>query len=81
MRIAIVTIDSRGDAQPMVVLAAEMERHGHDVAVGLPPNLADFGRRAGLSVSVVGPDTQEYVESPEGQAWLAAGESKPSWMH
>lgn len=76
MRVAMVTIGTRGDAQPMVVLAAEMRRRGHDVALGLPPNLEGFGKRAGFDVSVVGPNTQEYMESAEGREWLAAGNVK-----
>ena len=76
MRIAMVTIGTRGDAQPMVVLGAELRRRGHNVSLGLPPNLKDFGARAGFDVSTIGPNTQEYMESGEGKAWLAAGNVK-----
>jgi sterol 3beta-glucosyltransferase len=76
VRIAMITIGTRGDAQPMVVLATELRRRGHDVSLGLPPNLEGFGKRAGFDVTVVGPDTQAYMESPEGRTWLAAGNVK-----
>ena len=73
MRIALVTHGTRGDAQPMVVLARELERRGHETVVGLPPNLVEFGGRAGLRTLPLGIDTQAFMESPEGTAWLASG--------
>jgi sterol 3beta-glucosyltransferase len=76
MRIALVTSGTRGDAQPMVVLGAELARRGHDIALGLPPNLVSFGERAGFLVRSVGPDSQAFMESPEGQTWLASGNVK-----
>ena len=76
MRIALITVGTRGDAQPMVVLGDELRRRGHEVTLGLPPNLLEFGTRAGFKVDVVGPDTQAVMESPEGLAWLSAGNVK-----
>lgn len=73
MRVVMLASGTRGDAQPMVVLGAELRRRGHEVVLGLPPNLVDFGQRAGLDSRPVGPDTQAFLESPEGQGWLAAG--------
>lgn len=73
MRIALLTSGTRGDAQPMVILARELERRGHETVLGLPPNLVGFGERCGLSSLPFGADTQAFMESPEGEAWLAAG--------
>ena len=73
MRIALVTSGTRGDAQPMVVLARELERRGHDTVLGVSPNLVGFCGRAGLSALPLGIDTQAFMESPEGTAWLASG--------
>ena len=65
---------SRGDAQPLVVLGDELRRRGHQVVLGVSPNLVAFGERAGLTTFPVGPDSQQFLESPDGQRWLAAGD-------
>ena len=76
MRIAVVASGSRGDVQPLVVLADELARRGHDIALGVPPNLLRFAGRTGLSSTAVGPDTQQFMDAPEGREWLAAGNAK-----
>jgi sterol 3beta-glucosyltransferase len=73
MRVSLVTAGTRGDVQPMVVLGAELRRRGHDVTLGVPPNLVPFASRAGFAALPVGPDSQAFMESPEGQGWLASG--------
>ena len=73
MHIALVTAGTRGDAQPLALLGLELLRRGHSVVLGVSPNLVEFGARAGLRTFPYGPDTQEFMESPEGQRWLAAG--------
>jgi UDP:flavonoid glycosyltransferase YjiC (YdhE family) len=72
--IALVATGSRGDAQPLVVLGDELRRRGHSVVLGVSPNLVAFGERAGLPTFPVGPDSQQFLESPDGQRWLAAGD-------
>src|SRR6478752_443655 len=74
VRIALVATGSRGDAQPLVVLGDEFRRRGHQVVLGVSPNLVAFGERAGLTTLPVGPDSQQFLESPDGQRWLAAGD-------
>lgn len=74
MRITLVTSGTRGDAQPLAVLAVELTRRGHDVTLGLPPNLVDLGLRCGIRTAPFGPDTLAFMESPEGVRWLASGD-------
>lgn len=73
MRILIPLVGSRGDVQPGVALGAELERRGHTVVVGAPPNFVDFVGRAGLKGRQFGPDVHALHSSPEGQRALAAG--------
>ena len=75
MRIALVANGSRGDAQPLVVLGEQLRRRGHEVVLGVSPNLVEFGETVGLSTYPVGPDSQAFLESPAGQRWLAAGDA------
>ncbi|QBR92100.1 glycosyltransferase [Nocardioides euryhalodurans] len=76
MRLALVTSGTRGDAQPLILLARELLERGHEPVLGLPPNLVALGEQAGLTTHALGPDTQQLVESEQGRAWLAAGDSK-----
>lgn len=75
MRIALVANGSRGDAQPLVVLGDHLRRRGHQVVLGVSPNLVEFGEAVGLTTYPVGPDSQAFLESPAGQRWLAAGDA------
>jgi UDP:flavonoid glycosyltransferase YjiC (YdhE family) len=56
-----------------VALGLELERRGHTVVVGAPPNFVDFVGRAGLKARQFGPDVHALYSSPEGQRALAAG--------
>jgi sterol 3beta-glucosyltransferase len=76
MRITVATLGSRGDVQPMVVLARELAARGHEVTMGVPPNLVPFVNRAGFPGHPIGPDSQAFVESPDGQRWLASGDAR-----
>ena len=66
---------SRGDAQPLVVVGEQLRRRGHQVVLGVSPNLVPFGEKVGLPTFPVGPDSQQFLESPSGQRWLAAGDA------
>ena len=41
---------------------------------GCPRTWSRSGREAGLTTYPVGPDSQQFLESPDGQRWLAAGD-------
>ncbi|MGW4248376.1 glycosyltransferase, partial [Nocardia sp. NPDC004722] len=73
MRIAIPLTGTRGDVHPVVGLAVELRRRGHEVLLGAPPNLVDFVTAAGLPAQPCGPVVQRLYSSPEGQRALAAG--------
>ncbi|WP_167473236.1 MULTISPECIES: glycosyltransferase [Nocardia] len=75
MRISIPLTGTRGDVQPALALGLELQRRGHDILVGAPPNLVDFVTSAGLSAIPCGPDVQQLYSSDEGQRTLAAGSS------
>jgi sterol 3beta-glucosyltransferase len=76
MRIVLLARGTRGDVQPMVLLAAELRRRGHEVLLGSPPDLVNFAMRAGVDARPVGPDFQAFLKSAEGQTLLASGNAK-----
>ncbi|MFE3056281.1 glycosyltransferase [Nocardia sp. NPDC059239] len=73
MRIAIPLTGTRGDVHPIVGLGVELQRRGHEVLIGAPPNLVEFVTAAGLPAQGCGPDVQRLYSSDEGQRALAAG--------
>lgn len=73
MRVAVVMYGSRGDIQPGVCLALELQRRGHSVAVLVPPNLVEFARRAGVrEVRELGAETEQAWSSAEATASMKA---------
>ncbi|MGH9086887.1 MAG: glycosyltransferase [Acidimicrobiales bacterium] len=76
MRVVLLTAGTRGDTQPMVVLGRELMARGHDVVIGASPNTLEFAGRAGVTATPFGPDSQQVLESREGQQWLSSGDVK-----
>lgn len=62
VKIAFAINGTRGDVQPAVVLAVALTERGHDVSVGVPPNLVDFARGCGLEATALGPDTRTHMK-------------------
>lgn len=70
----MVGMGSRGDAQPMAVLGAELAARGHDVTLGLCTDLVWVGEALGLHTVDMLASAKEFLESEEGQKWLAAAD-------
>ncbi|GAA4459943.1 glycosyltransferase [Phytohabitans houttuyneae] len=70
MRITVLALGTRGDVYPLMALAAELARRGHEVRIGVSPNLVDMPRRLGLDVVPVGWDQQKVLESERGREWV-----------
>ena len=49
--------------QPGIALAIELERRGHRVTLGVPPNLLALAERAGAHAVPMGPDSQQLLQS------------------
>ncbi|MEV0432509.1 glycosyltransferase [Nocardia sp. NPDC050413] len=63
MEFVLAFTGSRGDVQPGVALSVQLRALGHDVTMAVPPNLADFCRRAGIPTREFGTDTKELLDS------------------
>ncbi|GGB25404.1 hypothetical protein GCM10011492_14340 [Flexivirga endophytica] len=72
-------LGSRGDVQPGVALALELRRRGHDVRLGVPPNLVDFARRAGIEPLTTGPDSAALLESDLVQHRIKSPNPRTRW--
>lgn len=70
MRVAIVTIGTRGDVQPYVALAKGLEAAGHDVLIGAPDNFAAWVEGQGIRFHPLGIDIEALIQSPEARRVL-----------
>lgn len=62
MKFALVVNGTRGDVEPCAALGLELQRRGHEVRIGVPPNLIGFVESAGLAAVGYGPDTQQLID-------------------
>jgi UDP:flavonoid glycosyltransferase YjiC (YdhE family) len=63
MTILIVAGGTRGDVQPMLALALELRRRGHQVRFGAAPNFEGWIRQHQLPFRAVGRDIQAFLAS------------------
>ncbi len=68
MRIAIVSMDSRGGIQPYVALGVGLKRAGHEVRMVAPSNFAPLIAEAGLALSPLSGSVEEVVRGSGGAA-------------
>src|SRR4051812_43365885 len=76
MRITLVTLGSRGDAEPYVALGCALARAGHSVRVATCEPFSDFVAAHGLEFFRLGGDIKAIV-GDEGRAELATAGSNP----
>nr|BAC57027.1 glycosyltransferase [Micromonospora griseorubida] len=65
MRIALLTIGSRGDVQPFIALGVGLRARGHDVILGAPEGLKHLVERAGLTYRPTPGDPDGFFTMPE----------------
>jgi UDP:flavonoid glycosyltransferase YjiC (YdhE family) len=62
MKLVLASYGGRGDIEPAVVVARELQRRGHDVRMVVPPNLVGFAEAAGLTAVAYGLDSQPILD-------------------
>jgi len=63
MRVLLSTIGSRGDVQPLVALASQLETLGEDVRLCVPPDFCDWIEGLGMAVTSIGPELRKMTAS------------------
>jgi sterol 3beta-glucosyltransferase len=71
MKVAILTLGSRGDVQPYVALGAGLEAAGHEVILATGKGFAGFVAGHELRHAALDVDLFERMQTPEGKAALA----------
>lgn len=65
MKIAILTLGTRGDVQPFVALGKALTARGHDALLAAPDNFASWVEGHGLRFHRLGIDMQAFLQSQE----------------
>lgn len=65
LRIAIMTVGTRGDVQPMLALASALRSRGHTVDVAAPSNFESWVQELGFRFHSLGLDMEKFLDSPE----------------
>lgn len=70
MKIAILTLGTRGDVQPYAVLGQALKQRGHQVTLATAQNFEDFVKSYGIDFSPVEADFQEILNSDDGKKMM-----------
>lgn len=70
MKVALLTLGTRGDVQPYVNLAKGLKRHGHEVVLSTGRNFESMAKQNGIDFTPVEADFQALINSEEGKAMM-----------
>ena len=70
MKIALLTLGTRGDVQPYAVLGQALQRRGHHVTLSTAKNFEALVRSYGIGFTPVEADFQAFMETEEGKKMM-----------
>jgi sterol 3beta-glucosyltransferase len=70
MKIAILTLGTRGDVQPYAVLGQGLKQRGHQVTLSTAKNFEQLVKSYGINFAPVEADFQELLNSDEGKKMM-----------
>lgn len=65
MKVVLLTAGSRGDVQPFIALAREVQRNGHDVTLAGPADARELVSGYGVPFASLGVDYQAMLKDPK----------------
>jgi sterol 3beta-glucosyltransferase len=71
MKIALLTLGTRGDVQPFAVLGKALKKRGHEVTLATAKNFASFVESYGINFKPVEADFQAILNSGEGKKMMS----------
>jgi UDP:flavonoid glycosyltransferase YjiC (YdhE family) len=66
MKFVLACWGSRGDIEPVAVVARELQRRGHEVCMAVPPDQIAFVEKLGLAAVAYGVDWSESMKPLRG---------------
>ena len=80
MKIALVSIGTRGDIEPFVALGELLKANGHEVLCAFPEQFATLATQAGLEFESLGKKFIELLESEDGKAAMGGASGWKKFM-
>jgi sterol 3beta-glucosyltransferase len=71
MKIALLTLGTRGDVQPFAVLGKSLKQRGHQITISSAANFDSFIKSYDLNFIPVDADFQEILNSEEGKKMMS----------
>ena len=79
MQVLLSSIGTRGDVQPIVALALELQALGHRARLCVPPNFKEWVESYGLECIPIGPDLSKYYyDAARGLLFLNVAQDIPN---
>lgn len=75
MKIAFITVGTRGDVQPYIAVSRALMDRGHEVWIGASEEHEPLVRAYGIDFRRVGPNFRDLMQTDLGRAWLTSGDS------
>ncbi|MFN8464124.1 MAG: glycosyltransferase [Caldilineaceae bacterium] len=75
MRITVLAVGSRGDAQPYMALGMGLQQAGHEVKIATHEVFREMVTERGLEFGLIRLNPQEMLKQEAGQAWMEAGKN------
>ena len=70
MRIALLTVGTRGDVQPYVALGKGLAARGHEVLLAAPDDFGSWIEGHGLAFHPMGIDMEGFLKRPEARSFM-----------
>lgn len=85
MKIALLTLGTRGDVQPFAVLGGALKKRGHEVTLSTAKNFESLASSLNIGFDPVDADFQSFLESEEGKKMMKnpfqAQKNLEKWVH
>jgi UDP:flavonoid glycosyltransferase YjiC (YdhE family) len=79
MKVLILTLGTRGDVQPFIALARELQRRGHHAVLAAPERFADLAATYGVEFAGVDDTRYEYWIRDPPLPMLRPAASRQRW--
>lgn len=80
MRVVLATVGSRGDVQPFVALATELQRHVDEVVLAAPASFAPMAAAHGVRFRGLPVDPAGMLATEIGQRWIDSGRNLRAFL-
>jgi sterol 3beta-glucosyltransferase len=75
MKLVLVTVGTRGDVQPFIVLGRALAARGFDITIATHADYEAWVKASSFGFRPIGGSFKALMESPEGREWIESADS------